>query len=357
MEAGQGTGPDHLTHYARLLADPQSHHLYLALRIIEAEFPDAPRLGESKRPAEDAIRISQEAELAFPPSTILSLDPPKGDQPGRLVNRMFGLFGPMGPLPLHLTEYARDRLRNHGDDTFIAFANMLTHRLAGLLYRAWASAQPAPSFDRALRGRRARGVDADPFERKVAALSGHYEPGLRFRDGMPELAKRHFVGHLAPGPRHAEGLVSILSVFVRAPVRLIPFVGQWLQLEPDDRWQLGARAGLGQGTSIGNRVWSHAAKFRLCIGPMSLPDFRRLVAPGSASLDRLEAIVRNYVGDTLDWDINLVLARDQVPQAQLGGDTALGQTSWIGRRTQDSDADDLYLVPKSLARRRATEVI
>ncbi|MFN3973261.1 MAG: type VI secretion system baseplate subunit TssG [Gemmobacter sp.] len=355
METGQGTGPDHLTHYARLLADPHSHHIFLAMRIIEAQFADRPRAGESKRPAEDPFRFDQEAELAFPPSTIESITEPRGDRPGRMVNRFFGLFGPMGPLPLHLTEYARERVRNHGDKTFVAFSNMLTHRMAGLLYRAWASAQPSPSFDRSLRGRRVRGMDADPFERKVAALSGHYDHGLRFRDAMPEMAKRHFAAHLAPAPRHAEGLVSILSAFVRSPVTLIPFVGQWLTLEPDDRWQMGARVGLGQGTSIGNRVWSHAAKFRLRIGPMNLSDFRRLVATGSPSLDRLEAIVRNYVGDTLDWDMNLILARDEVPQSSLGGTTALGQTSWIGTRTKDTDADDLYLVPKSLARRRASE--
>lgn len=355
METGQGTGPDHLTHYARLLADPHSHHIFLAMRIIEAQFADHPRFAESKRPAEDPYRVEQEAELAFPPSTIESIAPPWGDKPGRLVNRFFGLFGAMGPLPIHLTEYARERMRNHGDTTFVAFVNMLTHRMASLLYRSWASAHPAPSYDRAIRGRRVRGMDADPFERKVAALSGHYEAGLRFRDAMPEMAKRHFAGHLAPAPRHAEGLVSILSAFVRAPVELKPFIGQWLTLEHDDRWQMGARVALGQGTSIGNRVWSHSAKFRLRIGPMTLLDFQRFVAPGSASLDRLEAIVRNYVGDTLDWDINLVLAQKEVPQASLGGATSLGQTSWIGTRDSDSDADDLYLVPKSLARRRAAE--
>lgn len=351
METGQGAGPDHLTHYARLLADPQTHHLFMALRIIEAQHSDRPRLGESKRPREDIIRITQEAELAFPTSTIESIIPPDGNRPGQLINRFFGMFGPMGPLPLHLTEFARDRTRNHRDHTFVAFANMLTHRLAGLLYRAWANSQPAPSFDRAIRGKRARGIEADPFERKVGALSGHYMDGARHRDSMPELAKRHFVGHLSSGPRHADGLTSLLSAFVRAPVSLIPFVGEWLELEPDDQWQLGTKAGLGQGTSIGSRVWSHAAKFRLRIGPMPLSEFRRLM-PGTPSLDRLEAIVRNYVGDTLDWDINLVLARDQVPQSQLGVDTRLGQTSWIGVRTKDSDADDLYLVPQSLSHRR-----
>lgn len=350
METGQGAGPDHLTHYQRLLSDPHSHHIFLALRIIEAEFADAPRLGESMRPREDPFRLAQEAELAFPPSTIESVKPPAGKRPGKLVNRMFGLFGPMGPLPIHLTEYARDRQRNKKDSTLVAFADMLTHRMMSLFYRSWASAHPAPSFDRSLKGKRSRRAPADPFERKVAALSGHYGAGLRNRDAMPDLAKRHFVGLLAPGPRHAEGLVQILSSFIRTKVTLRPFVGQWLSLEPGDRWSLGARAGLGQGTSIGTRVWSHAAKFRLRIGPMSLADFRRLM-PGAASLDRLEAIVRNYVGDTLDWDINLVLDRREVPKAILGATVALGHTSWIGTRTEDSDADDLYLVPRSLARR------
>jgi type VI secretion system protein ImpH len=351
MEAGHGSGPDHLTHYAQLLASPQTHHILHALRIIEAQFADSPRLGESKRPREDRIRLTQEAELAFPISTIESIQPPQGGSPGRLVNRFFGLWGPMGPLPLHMTEFARDRVRNHEDHTLVAFADMLTHRLMGLFYRAWAAAHPAPSFDRSLKGTRSRG-DADPFERKVAALSGHYEDALHHRDAMPELAKRHFVGHLAPSPRHADGLVSIVSVFVRSPVSLKQFVGEWLQLEADDRWELGTRVGLGLGTSIGSRVWSHAAKFRLRIGPMSLADYSRLM-PGSATLTRLEDIVRNYVGDTLDWDINLVLAAREVPQAQLGGATALGHTSWIGAPGRDRDADDLYLVPKSLARRRA----
>lgn len=350
METGQGAGPDHLTHYAQLLADPQTHHIFHALRVIEAAFPDAPRLGESKRPRDDPYRLQQEAELAFPTSTIAEVVPPQGRVPGRVVNRFFGLWGSMGPLPLHMTEYARDRQRNHRDNTLVAFADMLTHRMMSLFYRAWASAQPSPSYDRALKGDR-QGRAADPFERKVAALSGHYERALQNRDAMPELAKRHFVGHLTAGPRHAYGLVSIVSAFVRSPVTLKQFVGEWLELEPDDRWQLGARVGLGQGTSVGARVWSHAAKFRLRIGPMKLADFVRLM-PGSPSLTRLEDIVRNYVGDTLDWDINLLLARDQVPQAQLGG-TRLGHTSWIGHRAGDSDADDLYLVPQSLARRRA----
>ncbi|RUS59685.1 type VI secretion system baseplate subunit TssG [Pseudorhodobacter sp. E13] len=352
METGDGAGQDHLTHYAQLLAEPEKYHIFRALRILEAQFPDLPRLGESTRPRQEPFRLEQEAELAFPPSTIAKMVPPAQGKPGRLINRFFGLFGPHGPLPLHLTEFARDRQRNHRDPTFLAFGNMLTHRLFGLFYRAYAVAHPAPSFDRSLKGNRA-GREVDPFARKVAALSGHYEKGFNNRDEMPDMAKRHFVGHLTPGPKHAHGLVSIISGFVRAPVTLQQFVGQWLELEPGDRWQLGSRVGLGLGTSIGSKVWSHAAKFRLRIGPLTLKDFERMM-PGSPSLARLEAIVRNYVGDTLDWDINLVLRREEVPQAVLGQTTMLGHTSWIGTRTGDTDADDLYLIPRSLVQRRST---
>lgn len=337
METGSGAGPDDLTHLAQLARSPEQFHIFHALRIIEASFPDAPRLGESARPLQDRVRLGQEAELAFPPSTIVAMVLPVAGQPWRLTNRFFGLFGPNGPLPIHMTEFARDRLRNHRDSTLVGFANMLTHRLMGLLYRAWAASQPAVSFDR---------PGTDRFERKVAALTGHYAVHLRNRDAMPDLAKRHFAGHLASGPKHAQGLVSMVSAFARAPVALQQFVGSWLELEPGDRWQLGAQAGLGQATSIGDRVWSRAAKFRLQIGPLPLAEYRRLL-PGSSALDRLEAIVRNYVGDVLDWDINLVLQAGEVPQAILGQNVSLGQVFWIGARKPGSDADDLYLTPKS----------
>ncbi|TDK53019.1 type VI secretion system baseplate subunit TssG [Antarcticimicrobium luteum] len=338
MATGKGTGTDHLSHFERLARDPEKHNVFQALRVIEAQFSDAPRLGESRRPRQDRVRLGQRPELSFPTSTISEFTPPQGDRPARLTNRFFGLFGPQGPLPLHITEYVRDRLRNHRDPTFVAFADMLTHRMMSLLYRAWATGQPAASFDRG----------DDPMARKVAALSGYHGTHLRDRDAMPDLAKLHFAGLLAQGPKNAAGLEGMLGEFFGVPVRVQQFVGSWLELEPDDRWQLGAAAGLGRATSIGNRVWSRAAKFRLRIGPLSMADYERLL-PGGAPLERLRALVRSYAGDALDWDINLILAGDEVPRSSLGGTTRLGHTSWIGSRrdhdTDRSDAEDLFLYP------------
>ena len=342
MATGKRSGPDDLSHLDRLAASPEEHHVFQALRILEASFPDAPRLGESLRPREDKIRLGQEAELAFPPSTIASFSPPSDQKPGRLVNRFFGLFGPQGPLPLHITEYARDRFRNHRDRTIVAFVDMLTHRMMSLFYRAWSAGQPAPSFDRG----------DDPMAGKVAALAGYRGKNLQARDALPDLARLHIAGHFAQGARNPEGLVSILSGFFDAPVVLEEFIGSWLDLEPDDQWVLGIRAGLGRSTSIGQRVWTRGDKFRLRIGPLTLEDYERLL-PGSASLDRLTATVRSYAGDALDWDLNLILAGDDIPRARLGGATRLGHTSWVASRREDDeqrpDAADLYLYPGSVA--------
>ena len=105
---------------------------------------------------------------------------------------------PMAPLPLHLTEYARDRRRNHRDPTFQRFADIFHHRALSLFYRAWANSRPTVSFDRPERRTGSRCMRG--------ALIGLGMDSLRNRDAMPDLTKLHFAGHLACQTRHAEGL-------------------------------------------------------------------------------------------------------------------------------------------------------
>ena len=335
MGTQDGGEPRDLTHFERLVRDPQSHHIFFAMRVLEAHFADQPRLGTARRPRQEKVRFGQEPELAFPKSTIHSFEAQTADAPAKLKNLFFGLYGAHGPLPLHLTEYARGRKSNHRDTTLVAFTDMLMHRLMELLYRAWVRGQPAPAFD--------RGENTE-LENKIGALAGYMGENMRDRDAMPDLAKRHFAGLLSAAPKNAEGLVSILKGFFAAEVRIEEFVGDWLMLEPDDRWQLGGLGGLGQTTCIGERVWSHSAKFRLRIGPLSLEDYKRFL-PGTPAQIRLRAIVRNYVGDQLDWDVNLVLHGKDVPQAQLGATTQLGLTSWIGSEDHPDEVADLYMTP------------
>ncbi len=336
MAAKERAGPSHLRPLHVLADDPYGYHIFQALRLIDAAYTDKPRLGESARPSQDPIRVSQEVEMAFPSSTIRSLEMPTDDAPGHMTTRFFGLFGPQGPMPTFFTEYVRDRVRNHRDTAAADFFNMFVHRMMCLLYRAWASAEPAVSFDR----------DEDEFCEKVDAIAGYR--GLAFADAdlMPDLTKRHFAAHLAHRTRNVEGLEAILGAFFEAPVEIEDFVGSWLQIEPDDLWVLGKNGHLGQSILIGERCWTRSSKFRIRIGPVGIAEYRRLF-PGEGSLARLQAIILNYGGDALDWELNVILRAEDVTQPGLGDSALLGFTCWPGDREDAGDAADLYITPET----------
>ncbi len=338
-----GTGPDPLL--ARLAAAPHAYSFYQAMRLLEAARPDRPRLGRSSRPAQDAVRLGQEPSVIFAPAALSAVELPD-DRPPRLLVRFFGLFGADGPLPLHLTEYARDRTRNWRDATFQRFADIFHHRALSLFWRAWADSRPTLSFDR---------PKDDRFATYTGALIGLGQETHLGRDAMPDLTKLHFAGLLANQTRHAEGLGNILSAFFDMPVAVESFVGAWLCLEPDDWSRLSGSpttATLGRSAVLGARIWSRQHKFRIVFGPLSLREYMRLL-PGGQSFHRLIPIVRNYAGDTLVWDVNLLLRHDEVPATVLGRQGRLGWTTWLMPRRTEAVAADLFLDASadSMARR------
>ena len=212
--------------------------------------------------------------------------------------------------------------------------------MALFFYRAWAEARPTVHHDR---------PEQDRFTAYVGSLSGHGMPGVAQRDAVPDHAKRFFVGHLARNPKNAEGLASIVEGFFRLPARVDQFVLGWLELPRDQRTVLGGEPRLsgvlGRGTVIGERVRDVQSRFRAVLGPMDLDRFCDFL-PGGRSLDRLRDWVRNYVGFEFDWDVQLVLARDEVPGIRLGREGRLGWTTWLGARQAATDADDLILSPE-----------
>ncbi len=324
--------------FAELARAPWSFGFCHTLRRLDSQQPERPRIGASPRPAEDPVRLGQQPSMRFAPAELAALERPAGGRPARLLVYFLGLLGPNGPLPLHLTEFARDRLRHASDPTFARFLDLFNHRMLSLLYRGWAQAQPAVSFDRPAQ---------DRFGVYLASLSGTGMPAFQNRDAMPDVAKRHYAGHLSCQTRHAEGLKSILGDLLGLPVRIEEFVGHWLVLPPDCRLRLGETpdsSALGQTTTLGGRVWDHQSKFRVRIGPLRLADYQSLL-PGGEFLARVKAVVRNYVGDQLDWDLSPVLAEPEVPGLRLGSGGRLGWTTWLASGPLGRDGDDLKLDP------------
>ncbi|MCC9000669.1 MAG: type VI secretion system baseplate subunit TssG [Candidatus Contendobacter sp.] len=333
--------PDRTSAYAvalfeALRREPYAFHFLQALRRLECIYRDQPRFGQSIRLADDPIRLAQQPSMAFAPATLAAFEAGDGERPARLCQYFLGLFGPNGPLPLHLTEYVRDRTRNVGDHAFARFADLFHHRMLCLFYRGWASAQPTVSFDR---------PETDRFKVYIGAPFGMGMPSLWNRDAAPDLAKFHYAGRLVSQTRNPEGLRAILADFFKLPADIESFVGHWLPLDEKSRCRLGetpATGLLGMTAVIGERVWDCQYKFRITVGPMPLAEFQRFL-PGSDSLRRLVAWVRNYVGDELLWDFNPILKKEEVPPLVLGEGTRLGWTTWLTSQPLEQDADDLKL--------------
>ena len=323
----------------KLQAAPYTFSFFLAIRRLQTIHRDRPGVGKSVRPADDPFRLSQEPFLDFAPATLSAFNRGKDGRPTRLVTYFFGLFGPGGPLPLHLTELARDRLRNYDDPTLARFLDIFHHRLLSLFYRAWASAQPTVHLDR---------PNSDRFGDFVGSLIGIGAPAFRNRDSFPDNARRYHAGTLSRETRNADGLAAMLAEFFQVSVDIEEFVGHWLELPDECCTYLGRKPeGRHQsdGSIIGRRVWDCQSKFRIVICSVDYSAYQRFL-PDGTSLPKLISAVRAYIGDELDWDLQIVLKRAERPSTELGVSGQLSRTAWIAGHSGSGDAGDLVLNPQ-----------
>jgi type VI secretion system protein ImpH len=316
-----------------LARDPYMHDLYHVLRWVDARGGARLPLGRETVPRNEPVRVRQEPSMAFAPSTLASARPAQPGRPPEISIYSFGLFGPNGPLPLHMTEHVRERMHHFGDGTLAAFADMFHHRLILLFYRAWADAQSTVSLDRR----------DDRFSKYVASLLHLGQPSMRGRDKVFDHAKYYMSSHLVRQTRNPEGLKQILQRYFGVPVRIREFVPQWIKLEPEQRLALGGTQGLGRDTVLGSAVRDAQHKFRIEIGPLSRKDYDGFL-PGAKPAQQLVQWVRHYTGIEFAWDARPVLARDQVQGLKLGQRQPLGLGSWLGHRPAAAgDADDLIV--------------
>ena len=311
---------------------PFDADFHLALRRLECLYPERPRLGEGMRPSDEPVRIGQDPSTAFAPSAIATFQRPKEGMAARLAVAFMGMFGPRGALPLHLTEYARDRLRNAGDATFARFVDIFHHRMLVLFHRAWAAAQPTACQDR---------PESNRFTLYIGAVFGLGLRSVLEQDRIRDRVKLNYASRLAAPARNAEGLSAMVSDYFGMHTVVQPFIGEWITLPPDGRWRLGysrETSTLGSSTILGTRVWQCEHKFRLLLGPLTREQFNAML-PGSESLATLASLVRAYVGDELDWEARLVLADGESLQLRLGGGTRLGWNTRLGRRSGAKNED------------------
>jgi type VI secretion system protein ImpH len=320
------------------IEDPSSYGFYALVRALQALHPEMPMVGESSRVSEDIVRFSQVPAMWMEPSEVRAMSKvpvgSDGAAPYLLEEVFFGVFGPRGGLPLHVSEMA---IRQEAHDRSAAvtdFVNLFQSRLIALLYRAWQRGQITVSRDR---------DTASPYNVWLRSLIGLGDEEERAADALPDDIKRYLAGWFATAPGSAQGLAAVASTVIGAPVFVEEFVGEWVPLEAADATRLGgSNARLGEETVIGLRVYLNDSRVTLRTAPLDLELYRSLL-PEQRKHNELRDAVKLFLGIDMAFDFQLVLSQSETPRLRLDGAIALGWDSWFTDETVFRDRDDLRL--------------
>lgn len=355
---------DHAAVIDRVAAAPHRFGFFQTVRLLDRW------AGQRDGGAVDGLRhivFRNSLSLAFPASEIEGLTilhqgaPAQGEaqhrvqaplqgQPTRieLTPSFMGLLGAAGTLPHFYTEVLAHRELYGRDGSGRAFMDIFSSRALNLFYQAWRKHRLAVHFE----------ADAtNRFLPQVLALAGLGQRGLRQRlradaGGVPDESTAFFAGTLQRRRVSASQLQGLLMRYLGVPVEIESFVGRWYTLPSSARGALGLAAGgmqLGRNALVGERIWQRDLCVRLVIGPLSHAQHRRFLpgAPGHTALREWLSLVS---GHALEYEVNLLLKRDDVRGvALLGGRAAtsgrLGWDTFLHARDEATDrADVRYFV-------------
>lgn len=326
---------------AKLREEPYCFEFFQALRLLERLQPDRKPVGRFTNPTHEVARLLTHPSLAFPASQIQSLSwSANRDAPPRLAVNFMGLIGTQGALPHWYTSLVLQQLRS-GDTALREFFDTFHHRLLSFFYQAWEKYRFAIAYERGER---------DVFSHHVLDLIGLGTPGLEERQAVSDDAELYFAGILGQKPRSATALELVLSEYFEVPVYVEQMLGSWFSIESCDECLLGERVTaseqLGYGAVVGDQVWDQQARARICIGPLSLAQYLDFLPDGTA-FEPLRGLVRFFSGDEIDYEVQLILEREQVPRCELGaqGEVAprLGWVTWMKSNPLSRDPQDTIL--------------
>jgi type VI secretion system protein ImpH len=318
---------------------PYTIEFFKAVQLLERVFPDREPVGRFVNPENEVVRFGTPATLGFPASEIQEIIWREGRPPLMVVNFM-GLTGPSGILPYVYTVLMIERLWGR-DRTLQEFLDIFNHRMASLFYRAWQKYRFTAGFGSAGRER---------FTQYLMDLGGIGTRGLRNRQEIRDESLLYYAGLLMPQQRSAISLEHLIEDYFEAPVEIEQFVGAWYDLPSSGCCFLideeRPSRQLGMGAVAGDQIWEQQSRVRIRIGPLTLKKYRGFL-PGGAAHSALRALTRFYSGGQVDYEIQLVLDRKEVPACELGveGEEALplGWCSWAKTGPFERDPDDAIL--------------
>jgi len=341
-EAVPGT-PEHALAAAALLKqlerDANSFEFFQAVTLLERLRARMRPVGHFSSPEDEVVRFCANPRLGFPASEIQELAIPDAVPAEMMVNFM-GLTGPSGVLPHPYSEMILERAR-HKDRSLAAFLDIFNHRAISLFYRAWQKARFPVTYSAGER---------DLFSQYLLDLVGLGTHGLRDRQHIDDEALLHYVSLVAMQARSATALEQLLEDYFEVSVSIEEFTGAWYAIDRRTQCLMSEdetpSRQLGEGAVAGDAIWDRQGCVRIRIGPLSLERYKDFLPQGTAYA-ALQSITRFFSNQSLDFEAQLVLQREEVPSvildADLPGAAQLGWVSWACTTPLRADPDDTVL--------------
>lgn len=307
----------------RLFEEFYSFSFYKAVHLLETVFSQRESLGQTFAPREEAVRFVVKPGFTFPPSDISKLRAPDEEGPVAMEVPFMGLIGPAGVLPYWVNELAVERLREK-DSSLTAFLDIFHHRLISLFYLAWKKHRFPENYLPEAK---------DRLSRCLLNLMGLGTPGQVERLGAPPESLIFWSGTLSRPIPCAAGMEATVEYFTDSSVQVEQFIDRTIPVEPEDQTRLGAANGrLGLDAVCGSQAWESQTKFRVNLGPLGYAAFTRFMPVGDM-LQPIFSLIRYMVGIEYEFEIGVILKREEVPACVLGAATPtsprLGWSTWV----------------------------
>ncbi|MBU5613041.1 type VI secretion system baseplate subunit TssG [Geomonas azotofigens] len=294
---------------------------FATVRLLERVHRGHHDVEAPSSPETEKIRFTVKKGFAFPVGDVTGITFGE-DGSARVETAVMGLTGPSGVLPhwYHELLLERERANDHamGD-----FYDLFHHRLISIFYRSWKRTSFLPQK---------KSGNSDVFSIHLLSFLGLGTEGVREKLSGSEPALLHFCGQASRPTASAGTIARIVQSVFGVDAEVEPFVPRSVDLESSDLTTLGENnCLLGVDAVCGGQTSDIQSTFRLRLGPMAFHDFIDLSSEGRRK--HLASLVRFLVGPEYEFEVRLVLRREDVPGCRLGTEASdaprLGHSTWL----------------------------
>jgi type VI secretion system protein ImpH len=338
-DAAQPAEPAQPEIWDALLREPYCFDFFQAVRLLERLMPEREPVGKFVNPSREVVHFGAHPSVSFPPSQIHSLTRTDGE-PARMTVNFMGLTGPLGVMPHYYTELVITRARAK-DHALREFFDIFNHRIVSLFFQAWQKYRFTVAYERGER---------DRFSHHLLDLLGLGTEGLQNRQLVADDSLIYYAGLLAQWPRSASALRQVLTDYFEVPVEIEQFAGGWFKLDKETQccFENGTTLSeqLGVGAVVGDEIWDQQSSVRVKLGPLTLAQYVDFLPNGTA-YQPLRGLLGFFAGAEFDFEVQLILKRDEVPACGLGADDGvapqLGWVTWMKSTPFGRDPGDTIL--------------